>query len=145
MNKINSVVTVPPQKIIEEVNPEDKPKAKKEEPNLQKRTAVIIVVGVVGVAVLALLIVGAEKIGERQYVYFLDPANSSKPEDVKSQKVYVMTYERFCSSIATVSGLIPPDTDANEKSWLAFIEGESQRIKSFAIYLKPLSKDYRIP
>lgn len=55
MNEINSVVTAPPQKIIEEVNPEVKSKAKKDEPNLQKRTAVIIVVGVVGVAVLALL------------------------------------------------------------------------------------------
>lgn len=88
----------------------------------------------------AIVIVGAEKIGERQYVYFLDPANPSKPEDVKSQKVYVMTYERFCTSIATLSGLIPPDIDANAKSWLDFLEKESQRIKSFAIYLKPLSK-----
>ena len=59
----------------------------------------------------AILIVGAEKIETRGFVYFIDPNDESDPQDIKKQKIYVMSYERLTASnnISDLHGFLRPD------------------------------------
>ena len=45
----------------------------------------------------AVLLVGAEKIKNRQLVYYIDPIDPSDPSHRETQRIYAMSYERFSS------------------------------------------------
>lgn len=46
-----------------------------------------------------IVVVGAELIGERGYVYFVDPNDATKAGQLETQKIYKVSYERFLSCV----------------------------------------------
>jgi hypothetical protein len=62
-----------------------KPNAKRREGGLYNQHAVVIV--------------AAQKINGKEYVYFIDPVDGSNPADLRTQKIYVQSYEKFRSFI----------------------------------------------
>jgi hypothetical protein len=50
------------------------------------------------------VIVGAKIIDGKGRVYFIDPRDGSDPKDMTTQQIYVISYERLRSSIATLFG-----------------------------------------
>lgn len=61
------------------------------------------------------VIIGAKKIytetGSQELVYFLDPEDGSKPNDVGTQKVYATSYKNLCNSLH--------DLDTRPFNWTA--------------------------
>jgi len=55
-----------------------------------------------GVSLHAVIIVGADS--KKKHVYYIDPIDGSHPNDITSQKIYVMSYERVRASIADLTG-----------------------------------------
>lgn len=46
----------------------------------------------------AILLVGAEKLGDRDFVYYIDPMDDSDPAHPENQPIYAMSYERLISA-----------------------------------------------
>ncbi len=51
------------------------------------------------------VVVGAQIKNGKGFVYFLDPEDGSNPRDLKSQKVYVMSYDKLKEKITSLDGL----------------------------------------
>ncbi len=51
-----------------------------------------------------IVIVGAQIQNGKGYVYFLDPEDGSDPKDLKSQKVYVMSYDKLKEKMTSLDG-----------------------------------------
>ncbi len=54
----------------------------------------------------AVVIVGAEIKKDRECVYFIDPLDGSDPNDILTQKIYVISYRKLKSSISTLIGYL---------------------------------------
>jgi hypothetical protein len=50
------------------------------------------------------LIVGAKKVLDKEYIYFIDPLDSSDPKDEASQKLYLSSYKNFISHSIDLHG-----------------------------------------
>ena len=48
----------------------------------------------------AVVIVGAKKINKSEFVYFIDPMDSSDPNDKSKQKIYMITYKNLRDNIS---------------------------------------------
>lgn len=53
----------------------------------------------------AVVVVGAKAENGKELVYFIDPLDGSDPANITTQKIYVISYQTFCTQIATVRGL----------------------------------------
>lgn len=53
-----------------------------------------------------ILLVGAETIGTRNYVYYIDPEDTSDPAHPEQQRVFCMSYERAVEGICDRYGII---------------------------------------
>jgi hypothetical protein len=52
----------------------------------------------------AVVVVGAQIEKDKEYIYFIDPNDESKPDDYSTQKIYVMSYKKFQSMICDLNG-----------------------------------------
>ncbi|MGL5626211.1 MAG: hypothetical protein ACRDDW_01670 [Candidatus Rhabdochlamydia sp.] len=50
------------------------------------------------------LIVGAKKVLDKEYIYFIDPQDSSDPDNESSQKLYLSSYKNFISRSIDLHG-----------------------------------------
>jgi hypothetical protein len=57
-----------------------------------------------GTAGHSVLVVGAKKVHDKAYVYFIDPIDSSDPLDRSKQKIYMNSIENFTSNICDLAG-----------------------------------------
>jgi hypothetical protein len=60
----------------------------------------------------SVLIVGAKKVNDKAYVYFIDPINSSDPLDRAKQKIYMNSFENITSNICDFAGHKQIDSEA---------------------------------
>lgn len=54
----------------------------------------------------AIIIIGAQRVREKTYVYFVDPLDSSDPTNVATQKIYAITYDELVNSIVSLNGIL---------------------------------------
>lgn len=59
----------------------------------------------------AIVIVGAEILGSKEYIYFLDPNNGSDPASLESQRIYKISYQKLLQSIHDLRGYIFYETN----------------------------------
>ena len=83
-------------------------------------------------------IVGAEIVGDKKLVYFIDPLDGSDPSDIKTQKIYAMSYKTLQETITNDVG-VQCKTEAGE---LVF-EERQEKENRYAIHAgsDPLQED----
>ncbi len=58
----------------------------------------------------SVLLIGAKKIKDNAFVYFIDPSDSSDPLDQSKQKIYLISFKNFTSNIYDITGRQNPDS-----------------------------------
>lgn len=61
----------------------------------------------------AVLLIGAKKVQDKSYVYFIDSEDHSDPKDIESQKIYMISYKNLILNISDLHGRIRPNSSAN--------------------------------
>jgi hypothetical protein len=59
----------------------------------------------------SIVLVGAKKVKDKSYVYFVDPNDPSDPKDRTKQKIYIISFANLASNICEVTGLRTPEAD----------------------------------
>ena len=59
----------------------------------------------------AILLIGAQKIGARAFVFYNDSSDPSDPRDLSKQKIYIISYDNFLSSISDLDGILREYSD----------------------------------
>lgn len=59
----------------------------------------------------SVLLIGAKKVKDKGYAYFIDPNDPSDPKDISKQRIFIISYENLCKSISDI-GVITPDSPA---------------------------------
>ncbi|MEI6243014.1 MAG: hypothetical protein WCP39_06390 [Chlamydiota bacterium] len=75
------------------------------------------------------VIVGAKVDNEKKFVYFIDPQDGSDPSNITTQKIYIISYERFRSSICNLFGMQLKTLDGK----IAF-EDVGKETNNYALY-----------
>lgn len=57
-----------------------------------------------------ILLVGAKKVQEKAFVYFIDPKDKSEPKDKSLQKLYMISYTNLTQYICDMHGRMKPDS-----------------------------------
>lgn len=73
----------------------------------------------------SVVIIGAKKVTEKGYVYFVDPQDANDPNDLSIQKIYLISFERFCNNLYD---LHMEKYDPNQKSDYACQAHKIQKI-----------------
>lgn len=60
----------------------------------------------------AILLVGARKVQNKAFVYFIDPADPSDPFDPSKQKIYMISFANLTSNIRSLTGHKELESDA---------------------------------
>ncbi|MCE2983496.1 MAG: hypothetical protein LW832_08015 [Parachlamydia sp.] len=58
----------------------------------------------------SVLLVGAKKLNDKAFVYFIDPKDPSNPNDRSRQKMYMISFTNLTSSICDLHGRTTPDS-----------------------------------
>lgn len=58
----------------------------------------------------SILLIGAKKIQDKAFVYFIDPIDPSDPQDKPSQKIYMISFSNLTSTIYNLHGRMRQDS-----------------------------------
>lgn len=59
------------------------------------------------------LLIGAKKVGDKAYAYFIDPNDSSDPKDISKQQIYMISYENLVKSLCDLNGSFQPTSPSS--------------------------------
>lgn len=58
----------------------------------------------------SVLLIGAEKVQDKAYVYFIDPIDTSNPKDISKQRIFKISFANLESSICDLHGRLTLDS-----------------------------------
>lgn len=59
------------------------------------------------------LLIGAKKVQDQAFVYFIDPGDPSDPKDLSQQKIYMISFKNLTSHICDLFGCMNPNSSSS--------------------------------